>query len=445
MKRIRTTRRGFLVSAAAAAAGPMILPRLSLANPPSGRLQHASIGVGGMGKSDLQAIIGSKQADIVALCDVDAERLAAAKELAPNARTYTDWRELLDKEAGNIDSVNVATPDHMHASIAYSALMAGKHTYCQKPLAHEVYEVRRMALTAKETGLVTQMGNQIHSHESYRTAMWMLEHGTIGKVKEWHTWLHGGDKKRPAARPEGSDPVPATLAWDLWLGSAPERPYKEGVYHPFNWRDWKDFGTGSLGDFGCHLFDPIFMGIKPGPVLTVRAEVEGPHDEAWPDAQIIQYELRGSAWTAGETIKATWYDGGKMPPKELLDLPEGHTLPDSGSMIIGEEGTMVLKHWDMPVLYPLDKYKDYPQPDIGPRQDHYRTWVEACLGKNTATSNFLYAGPLTETVLLGNIANRFPGETLVWDSATLRFDNRQSATKLVRRDYREGWDIEALT
>lgn len=444
MKRAKTTRRGFLKTTAAAAMAPLILPRLSWANPPSARLQHASIGVGGMGKSDLVAIIGSEQADIIALCDVDATHLEAVRELAPNARIYADWRELLAKEADNIDSVNVATPDHMHASIAYSALSAGKHVYCQKPLAHEIYEVRQLTLKAKEMGLITQMGNQIHSHESYRTAMWMLEHGTIGKIKEWHSWLHGPDTQRPAERPAGSDEVPASLAWDNWLGTAPERPYKQDVYHPFKWRDWKDFGTGSLGDFGCHIFDPIFMGIKPGPVLTVRAEVEGAHGETWPNAQVIHYEIGGSEWTVGDTVKATWYDGGKMPPRDLVPMPDDHTLPDTGSLIIGEEGVMVLKHWDTPVLYPVEKFKDYPQPDIGPRRDHYRTWVEACLGKNEATANFGYAGPLTEAVLLGNIANRLPGETLEWDAAKLRFNRNRKATKLVRRDYRKGWEIKGL-
>jgi len=434
------SRRDFIKATAAGFAAPLILPQLNLHASANGRLQHASVGVGGMGQSDLRAILNSKQADIIAICDIDANNLKTAAEIAPKARLYSDWREMLAAEGDKLDSINVATPDHMHAPIALAALRRNKHVYCQKPLAHELFDVRRMREEAEKRGLVTQMGNQIHSHESYRTAAKILQDGAIGKVKEWHSWSDAPSWPQGLERPEGADPIPAHVAWDLWLGVAPERPFKLDTYHAFKWRGWKDFGSGALGDFGCHIFDPVFMGVNPGPVREVSAEVDGGYLETWPKWEIVRYEFEGSAMTAGRTVKATWYDGGKKPPVELAQMPAGEELPNAGSLVIGEEGTMVLKHWDFPKLYPVEKFAKYVQPKPKDRIDHYTSWVEACLGKGRATSNFSYSGPMTEAVVIGNIANRFPEQTLKWDAEKLKFKHHDPANELVKRSYRAGWE-----
>jgi len=434
------TRRNFLKTTAAGFAAPLILPNLNLHASANGRLQHACVGIGGMGQSDLRAIINSKKADIIAVCDIDANNLKQAAEIAPNARQYRDWREMLDAEGDKIDSVNVATPDHMHAPIAMAAMRRDKHVYCQKPMAHEAFDVRRMQEEAAKRGLVTQMGNQIHSHEAYRTAAKILQNGDIGKVKEWHSWVKAPSWPQGIVRPAGEDPIPDSIKWDLWLGVAPARPFKKDVYHAFKWRGWKDFGSGALGDFGCHIFDPVFMGINPGPVREVTAEIDGAYEETWPNWEIVRYEFEGSDMTAGRTVKATWYDGGKKPPVELAQMPAGMELPDSGSLVIGEDGVMVLKHFDFPQLFPVEKFAKYELPKPKDRIDHYTAWVEDCLGKTGgATSNFNYAGPLTEAIVIGNIANRFPEQTLRWNSEKLAFKHHDDANTFIKREYRDGW------
>lgn len=438
------SRRGFLRRCCAGAAGPLIVPRLSLAQPPSGRLQHAAIGVGGMGWNDLNSIVNAGRVDVVALCDVDANNLEKAAAKFPKAKQYRDWRELLAQEAGRIDSVNVATPDHMHAPIAKSALDLGKHVYCQKPLTHEVFEARQLTLAARAAGVVTQMGIQIHAHIAYRMGAAMLRDGVIGKIREWHSWSASCTTPPCLGVVEGQDEVPATLDWDHWIGVAPMRPYKTEIYHPFTWRGWKDFGTGSLGDFGCHIFDPIFTALHPDPPLRVRAEVSNNYGDVWPEWEIVHYEFPGNAMTVKDTIKATWYDGGKQPPRELAQLPEGRDMPGSGSLVIGEDGVMLLPHWAGPTFYPEEKFKKLDRPKFQPR-DHYAEWVYACLGEGSTGADFDYSGPLAEAVLLGNIANRFPGQTLEWDAPTLAVTNSEEATARVRRAYREGWEVKGLS
>jgi predicted dehydrogenase len=439
------TRRTFLKQAAAAGvAVPLILPRLSLASPPSSRLQHAAIGVGGQGKSDLESIFNSGKVDVVALCDIDEANLRQAAEKYPKARLYRDWREMLEREEKHIDSVNVATPDHMHAAPAMTAIRKGKHVYCEKPLTHEVYEARQLTLAARKKGVATQMGIQIHSHDFYRTGVQWLHEGAIGKVKEWHSWSAAVYTTEDKKRPEGGDPVPETVAWDLWIGVAPERPYKQDLYHPFKWRCWRDFGGGATGDFGCHIFDPVFTALEMGAPRTVTCEAECVSEEVYPAWTKARYVFPGTAYTAGDTIQATWIDGGEKPAKELSPhLPEKFDLPPSGSMIIGEEGTLILPHVGTPHLYPDEKFEKYPKPELEPK-DHYHEFVEAALGNATAGANFDFSGPLTEAVLLANVANRFPGETLEWDPDRLKFTNSREASKLLRRRYRRGWRVRGL-
>ena len=414
------------------------------ARPPSSRLQHAAIGVGGMmGGSDLQSILNTGKVDVVAICDIDESYLNQAAEKLPNARKYRDWRELLDKEQNNIDSVNVTTPDHMHAPIAMSAIDKGKHVYCQKPLTHEVYEARQLTLAARKAGVVTQMGVQIHSHPAYRAAVQMLQEGAIGKIKEWHSWQSSSPWSLQG-RPEGSDPAPAHVDWDLWIGVAPLRPYKADIYHPVKWRCWQDFGSGVLGDFGCHIFDPVFTALQLGAPISIYAEAAQNNYENWPAWQIVHYEFAGTKLTAGSTIEGAWYDGGKLPPRELAAIPKERNLPGSGSLIIGQEGAMLLPHWAEPQLLPEEKFKNYPRPKLKD-VDHYRQWVNACLGLGKTSAGFDYSGPLAEAVLLGNVAVRIPGQKLLWDAANMKIANVAEANQYLRRKYRAGWDVKGLS
>ena len=441
----RLSRRTFLKRSSLALTAPLILPRLSLGQSPNGKLQLAAIGVAGQGDSDLAAIFSSGKVDVVALCDVDETRLNEAAAKYTQARKYFDWRELLASEAGNIDAVCVGTPDHMHAPIAYSAISLGKHCYCEKPLTQEVYEARQLRLAAERADVVTQMGNQIHAHACYRNAAKMMQDGVIGKVKEWHSWISNGYGGTELSRPAAEDALPQGLNWDLWLGVAPQRPYKAEIYHPRLWRYWQDFGSGALGDFGCHIFDPVFSGLGIGAPLRITAETPEFNNEVWPFWEVIHYEFPATAMTAGDTVRGTWYDGGKRPGPEAMGLPAGTPLPDAGSVIVGEEGVMVLPHCDKAtVLYPAEKFKEFKQPEL-PGLNHYHQWVNACLGTDTAASNFSYAGPLAEAVLLGNVANRCAGQTLEWDAPNLRITNMPEANALLRVPYREGWEVEGLS
>jgi predicted dehydrogenase len=441
----QVTRRGFLKRVAAVGvAAPLIVPRLSFASPPSSRLQHAAIGVGGQGVSDLGNIHSSGKVDVIALCDIDEQNLQKAAQLYPQARLYRDWREMLEKEAKNLDSVNVSTPDHTHAPASMSAIREGLHVFCEKPLTHDVYEARKVAEAARKRGVATQMGNQIHSHEFYRTAVQWVKDGAIGKVKEWHSWSAAIYTTEDKKRPEGADPIPPHVDWDLWLGTAPERPYKDKLYHPFWWRNWRDFGGGAMGDFGCHIFDPVFTALNIGDPLTISSEPESTSEEVWPGWVVNHYTFPGTALTVGKTIAATWRDGGKKPSPEVSPhLPKGFELPPSGSILIGEEGSLLIPHVAEPKLFPEEKFKNYPKPDVG-GLNHYHDFVEAALGNGVAGSNFDYAGPLTEAVLLGNVANRFPGQTLEWNAKALRFTNNREANNYLRRRYRRGWKVRGL-
>jgi predicted dehydrogenase len=441
----QVSRRSFLKQAAAAGiAMPLIAPRLSMASAPNSRLQHAVIGVGGKGRSDLAGIFSHGNVDIVALCDIDTRQLDAAAKDFPNARLYRDWREMLDKEEKNVHSVDIATPDHTHAPAAMTAINMGKHVFCEKPLTHEVYEARKLAVAAHRKGVATQMGIQIHSHKFYRTAVAWIQEGAIGKVEEWHSWSGASYSTEDKKRPEGSDPIPSEVDWDLWLGVAPFRPYKKGVYHPFEWRRWRDFGGGATGDFGCHIFDPVFTALGVREPLSVSVQPECVSEEVWPAWIEADYVFNGTDLTTGKTISATWKDGGKKPDKGLSPhLPKDYKLPGSGSMLIGEVGTLIIPHVGKPELYPMEKYEDYPLPDLKPL-NHYHEFVEAALGNTVAGADFSFSGPLTEAVLIANIANRYPGKTLNWNAKKMRFTNHDEANTYLWRDYREGWDIRGL-
>ena len=437
------SRRSFLKTLGVAAAGAPFIMRGLMAQSPNSVLRHASFGAGGMAWEDLTQISQCPGVDIVAICDVDLSHTADARKQFPKARIYQDWRELLDKEARNIDSVNVSVPDHLHAPIGVSAMQLGLHVYGQKPLAHDLYEVRRMTEIAKKKKVVTQMGIQIHSNSHYRKAARLVRDGVIGKIKEVHSWCpkSWGDT---SARPDPADPIPAGLNWDLWLGICGERPFIGGeYYHPENWRKRLDFGTGTFGDMGCHIFDPVFMAINLTAPLTVRSEGKAPNQWNWALDSKIHYLFSGTEYTAEKTLPVTWYDGAQKPPADIVELLGGKKLPGTGSLFVGTGGVMVLPHYGRPQLYPDAKYKAFVQPDAG-EANHWGQFVEACQGKGQTTANFSYAGPLTESVLLGGVASHFPQTTLKWDSKHLKFDLTE-ANQLVRRKYRQGWAVKGLS
>jgi predicted dehydrogenase len=410
------------------------------------KLRVASVGVGGKGWDDLTHVAASPEVQVVALCDTDESDkfLGRAATKFPSAKRYTDWRKLLDA-ASDFDAIIVSTPDHSHAPIALPAMQLGKHVFCQKPLTHSVFEARQMQLAAKKYGVVTQMGNQIQSHEAYRTAVKLVHDGVIGKVKEVHSWQAGAVRWRLADdRPKDSDPVPEKLHWDTWLGVAPERPFKEKLYHDFNWRAWQDFSNGQLGDFGCHILDPVFLALGLTAPTTVRAEAPPLNREVWTKWCVVRYEFPGTERTEGKKLPLTWYDGeGKYPPRDKLGLPEDVKLPGSGSVLIGDKGTLLIPHVDTPRLLPKERFADYKVEKV-PAVDHYVGWADACRGVGKTTSHFGYAGPLTEAVLLGTVAIRVPGETLMWDAAQLKVSNSAAADGLLRKQYRKGWEPKWL-
>lgn len=448
-------RRKFLHTAGAGIAAPMIAPSLLRAAPASknGRLQHACIGVGGMmGGTDLRNFLSHGTTDVVAICDVDSNHLAAAKKIAPNARTYRDWRELLEKEGDRIDSVNAAVPDHMHAAIAMSAMHAGKHVYCQKPLCHDVAEVRALTEMADSSGLVTQLGTQHASGIGDRMAVEWLRQGAIGKIK--HVYLcsnrSGVAQYRLAGpRPPSQEP-PANLDWDKWIGTAPMRDYAPGVYHPVVWRAWTDFGTGWSGDIGCHIFDAPWRALGLKAPKSVRAEVNKSWVDSvarragnWPQSNHITWVFPGNDMTGGDELPVEWFDGEFYPPEEIRKIHSGDKYPEEAAMLIGSEGALLLPHGSGPILYPKERFKDLARPKIEPR-NHYHHFADACLGKLKNESHFGHSGPMTEAILLGTVALRTPDTLLEWEAAAMKFPNHPQAESLLRRSYREGWKVEGL-
>ena len=440
-RRTPLTRRSFLSHLAAGAASAPFITRGLLAQSPNGKVNHATFGASGMAWADVQALAAHPALQVVAACDVDQTKTAEFRKKFPDARIYQDYRELLEKER-DLQSVNVSVPDHMHAPIGLAALRRGLHVYGQKPLTHDLYETRRLTEFAREKKVVTQMGIQIHSGPEYRTAVRLIQDGAIGKVQEVHTWSSKawGDT---GALPEKTDPVPEGLDWNLWLGVCAERPFiGGGWYHPGNWRKRLDFGTGTFGDMGCHIFDPVFAALALTAPVSVRSEGAAPNAHSWATDAIIHYVFPGTAFTAGKTVPIAWYDGRQRPPAEIQQLAkdpadEKGKLPDQGSIFLGTLGVMVLPHIAMPRLVGA-AVKDMPVTKVA-GEDHWKQFVKAVLGEGKTGANFDYAGPLTEAVLLGSVATRFPAQTLAWDAAGLRFTNVAEANAFVRRAYRAGW------
>lgn len=440
----RVTRRTFIKSIALAGATlPWAMPRLARAASPNGMLRFAGIGVNGMGWSDVSSIGSHPKVSMAALCDIDSARFGEAAKRWPDAPRFQDFRDMFDKMGKDIDAVNVTIPDHMHAYVALHAMRLGKHVYCQKPLTHTLWEARKMAQVAAEQKVITRMGNQIHSQIEYRMAVRMIKDGLIGKVSQVHSWVGASGKGFVAleAPPQKSDPVPDTINWDHWIGVAPMRPYVNGIYHPFNWRAWKDFGGGGLGDFGCHIFDPPFSALDLTAPKTIVAEQEGMTEQRWPGTSKVSYVFPGTPFTT-DPVELYWYDGGRQPDRALApQMPAGQNFPGAGSLFIGDKGIMVLPHVGGPRVFPQDLLSSWAKPDLGSRH-HWHGWVDACLSNDTTlTDQFAYAGPLTETVNLGLIAVTLPGEKLEWDAPNMKITNNEKAQTLTTREYRKGWEI----
>lgn len=446
------SRRSFLKTGTAAAAMFSIVPSHVIGangqTPPSEKLNIAGIGIGGQGRGNLGAC---RKENIVALCDVDSVYGGKTFDAHPSAARYVDYRVMLEKQK-DIDAVVIATPDHTHAVITMAAIELGKHVFCQKPLTHTVHEARKITEAARASKVQTQMGNQGHSTESIRLVREWIQSGSIGDVKEVHAWTDRPDKgpwyANFAARdlPTEFPPVPDTLNWDLWLGPADDRKYSP-AYHPFKWRAWLDFGTGALGDMGCHILDPACWALDLMNPTSITAEVKHlkPElmDEAHPIATTVTYEFpqRGKLCP----MKLVWHDGVFNPPRPEM-LEDSRTLPPSGAVIYGEKETIL--HGSHGAggarIIPEVRMQEFTLPEKTiPRvvDGHMGDWLRACKDGNPASSNFAdYGGQLTQMVLLGVAAQRMPGVKLNWNAEKFEFDN-QEANQYLHTPYRNGWSL----
>ncbi len=455
---VKNTRRELLKTAAMATAAVTISRQGVVVaedtKSPGEKLNLAGVGVGGMGNHNLKACAAE---NIVALCDVDQDYAAKTYKEFPKAKIYVDYREMLDKQK-DIDAVIIATPDHTHAMIAMAAIRAGKHVYVQKPLTYSVYEARVLTEAAREKKVMTQMGNQGHSGDGTRLVREWVEASVVGAIREVDVWTN-----RPVwpqgievARPKETPPVPATLDWDKWLGPAPERPYHP-AYVPGNWRAWCDFGTGALGDLGCHLLDAPFWALRLKYPIGVEACISTYWEDLWkrveprhqtfPRSTIVRYKFpaRGDL----PPVKLTWWDGGMMPPRpEGVPADEKLGDDDGGVIFVGEKGVLICGCYGRnPRVYPGELMKDLPQTPQrieripGDMNGHEKDWVRACKTGKPASSNFEHSGPLSEMVLMGNLAVRFPNRPLDWDGEKMQVTNDAKANAFVRREYRQGWTL----
>ncbi|HZO84770.1 MAG TPA: Gfo/Idh/MocA family oxidoreductase [Verrucomicrobiae bacterium] len=447
----RLSRRKFLGAATTGAAVFNFFPShvlgLGGAKSPNEKLNVAGIGVSGQGAGDLAQFTSE---NIVALCDVDWAHAAGTFKRHPNAKQYKDYRKMLEEQK-DIDAVIVATPDHHHAFASMMAMKLGKHVYCEKPLTHSVWEARQMAEAARKYKVMTQMGNQGQASEGTRQLCEMIWDGAIGNVREVHAWtdrpsngLFNEYWPQGVSRPTDTPPVPSTLDWDLWLGPAPERPYHP-AYVPFKWRGWWDFGTGALGDIGCHSLDAVFRALKLGPPVSVEASSSRVNQETFPLSSMVTYEF--AARENMPPVTVTWYDGGLRPPRPA-EMDNDMPMDTTGKLIVGDKGKIITQRMRH-VLIPESLRTNYGEPPKKlPRSiGHYKEFIEACKGGPKPGSNFEFAGPLTEAVLLGNVALRVQvrekllKQKLLWDSANFRITNLPEANQFLQREYRAGWQL----
>ena len=402
------------------------------------RLNVAGIGAGGKGAVDID---GCSSENIVAMADVDYTRAAGSFKRFDKATRYIDFRQMLEKEGKNIDAVTVSTPDHTHAVAAAMAIKMGKHVYCQKPLTHTVSEARILTQLARKHKVATQMGNQGHSNPDSRRLVELIQAGVLGEVKEAHVWTNRPVWPQGIDRPKDTPPVPDTLDWDLWLGTAPERPYHP-AYVPFKWRGWWDFGTGALGDMGCHNQDLAYWALELRDPTSVEAKSSEVNNETAPIWSEVTYQFPKTKNRG--PVKLTWYDGGKKPDPALV---KEKSLPANGSIIIGTKDTLyVPMYWGSGQFLSGVKTEDFKKvPEFLPKpkdfgSHHYQEWIDACKGGKAAYSNFDYAGPMTESVLLANVALRSEGK-IEWDAKKMRITNLPEANKYVTHKYRGDWKL----
>jgi len=429
----KTDRRKFLQTTAAVGVGYWVAGGVQAqeSKSPNERIQFACIGIGGKGSSDSGD--AAANGDVVAICDVDRNRLKGAENRFKGAQGFTDYREMLDKLGDKIDAVTVSTPDHTHAVATAKALKMGKHCFVQKPLTHTIHEARVLGELAREKGVATQMGNQGTAMPALRKAAASIRAGAVGDVKEVHVWTNRPVWPQGGSRPPEA-PVPEFLDWEAWIGPAQMRPYGNG-YHPFSWRGFWDFGTGALGDMACHTMNMAFMALDLRNPVSVEAETSGHNQESFPKWSLIKYEFAANDNRGPLTLY--WYDGGKRPDKELL---EGRNAPGSGSLVIGTEGKLYSPN-DYGADYELLGGAKQPEVEFEQSPGHFQEWVRAIKGGPAAVSNFPdYASPLTETVLLGNLAV-YAGKKVEWDSKNMKATNAPELEALVRKQYREGYTL----
>lgn len=440
-------RRDFLKTSALAGAGfwiagPSAQPAFCrLAND---EINFASIGIGGKGQSD--SADAGKSGNMVAICDIDDNTLEKGSQKFSGAKKYNDWRKMLDEMGKSIDAVTVSTPDHSHAPASAMAMRMGKHCFTQKPLTHTIYEARKLGEIAKEMKVATQMGNQGTAAPGIRKSAGMVRAGALGKVKEVHVWTNRPIWPQGGARPKESE-APANVHWDLFLGPAPYRPYAAG-YHPFAWRGWWDFGTGALGDMACHTVNMPFMGLDLRDPISVEAETSGHDKDSYPKWSIIRFEFPANANRGPVTMY--WYDGGKKVPRELMPDEFLQKNKEDGSLKLSGSGCLVIG--DKAKLFSPDDYGsqyklhgDYTEPkvEVPESPGHFAEWVRAIKTGNQepAMSNFTnYAGPLTETILLGNLAV-WAGKKIEWDAKNIKATNAPEVEPIVRKVYREGYTL----
>ena len=425
------TRRDFLKRSAKVMTGVWAggAPALARAGSPNEKLGVGLVGVGGRGAANLAGMVGQR---VVAICDVDEKRSAPARNNLRWAKFYTDYRRMVERK--DIDVVVVSTPDHTHAPATMAALRAGKHVYCEKPLAHSVHEARKVAEMAAKTKLATQMGIQIHAGANYRRVVEVIRSGAIGAVAEVHVWCSGSYS--PGDRPKDTPPAPKGLHYDLWLGPAPHRPYHP-CYIPSRWRGWWDFGCGRLGDMGCHQLDLAHWALDLRHASAIEADGPPAHPESAPKWLIVRWEY--PARDGKPPVKLTWYDGSKRPP--LIAQGQCPGFGNMGILFVGEKGKLIADY-ERHVLLPKAKFADFkrPAPSIPRSIGHHKEWIKACKTGGKTTCGFDYAGPLTETVLLGSVAYR-AGKRIEWDHKNLKITNAPEAMRFVRREYRKGWTL----
>jgi predicted dehydrogenase len=426
----------------------MIVPRYvvaaSRATPPVERLNIAGIGVGGMGAGDIESVAHDN--NIVALCDVDAQRAAKTFEKFPAAKRYRDFRRMFDEMEKGIDAVVVATPDHCHAVAAMAAIKRGKHVYCEKPLAHSVYEVRQLMRAAREHNVVTQLGNQGHSFDTIRDFCEWIWDGAIGTVHTIHAGCSAVNSGLDQlSRLKEQHAVPPTLDWDLWLGPALYRPYHP-AYLPGSWRGWVPFGNGTVGDWTCHVVDPVFWALDLGAPRTIQAKVKDynpkTQGDAFPKGEIITYEFPAKGKRGPVTLH--WYSGTERIPRPA-ELEENKKSVDTGAVVIGNKGTIMYgSHGASAVrIIPEAKMDAYqrPSPTLPRGKQHHQDWLQAIRNGTKAGSDFSYGGPLTEIAMLGVIAIKMAGVKLEWNAQRMQFTNCPEANRYVNPPYRAGWKL----